>query len=206
MKRVFLAVLVGALAVGNAVTLRAQESLGDVARENRKAKKPKAVRVYDNDNLPTSAPISTVGIAKAPSESTEKSKNAEEKASDQAATAETSDQTDKAEDRAKKQSAEAQARQKNQEQIKDDLEKQRAKVADVAHELDLLTREYRLRTALYYSDAGYRLRAPQLWAEEDQHYRDNIAAKEQELSTAKEKLADLEEAARKAGLSSKSVE
>jgi hypothetical protein len=195
MKRVFLLILAGVLTAGFTGNLCAQQSLGDVARENRKAKKPKAVKVYDNDNLPTSAPISTVGIVNPPADA--KSKDSESK---------DSDKDGKKDEQAKSESSEAEARQKVENQLKDDIEKQRAKIADIAHELDLLNREYHLRTALYYSDAGTRLRNPQIWAEEDLSHRNKISAKEQELSAAQAKLADLEEAARKAGMPSKSVE
>ena len=194
MKRVLFVFFTVGLVFGLVPSLSAQQPLGDIARENRKANKPKAIKVYDNDNLPTTAPISMVGVVNTPDST--KPKGPEAKDSDQTSNKKTEPAaTDTPE-----------ARAKILEALKGDLEQQRTKVADLTQQLDLLNREYRLRTALYYSDAGYRLRAPQVWAEEDQRYRTNISDKQQELTAAQAKLADLEEAARKSGMPSKSVE
>ena len=205
MKRVFAIMLAGILIAAFAGTVRADDSLGDVARKYRKTPKSKAVKVYDNENLPRSAPISLVGIVQSPPDAT-----ADGDANDGGNPAKTggkeAGQSGAKDEQGKNDSAAADARQKALQQLKDDVEKQRAKIADITHELDLLTREYRLRTALYYSDAGYRLRSPQTWAEEDLAYRNKIAAKEAELSAAQAKLGELEETARKAGMTSKGIE
>ena len=61
-------------------------------------------------------------------------------------------------------------------------------------------REYRLRAAAVYSDAGNRLRNSATWDKEDQQYKEQIAAKQKAVDAAKQQLAALEEQARRSGV------
>ena len=69
-------------------------------------------------------------------------------------------------------------------------------------ELDLLQREYRLRAAAFYGDAGVRLRNSTEWDKENAQYQQQIADKQKEVEAAKQKIDDLQEQARKAGVPS----
>lgn len=71
-----------------------------------------------------------------------------------------------------------------------------------SRELDVLQREYQLRAAAFYADAGNRLRNQAVWDQEDAKYKEQIADKQKELDTAKQKLDDMQEDARKAGMPS----
>ena len=72
----------------------------------------------------------------------------------------------------------------------------------LARELDVTNREYRLRAAAFYADAGNRLRNAGAWDKEDAQYKDQIAEKQRKLDQAKQQLEEIEEQARKAGLPS----
>jgi hypothetical protein len=85
---------------------------------------------------------------------------------------------------------------------KDDYAAQIAEVnkqiADLEHELDLMTRESRLRAAAYYADAGNSLRNPQEWAKQEADFKTQREQKQAQLEQAKQKLADLQEQQRRA--------
>jgi hypothetical protein len=63
-----------------------------------------------------------------------------------------------------------------------------------------MQREQKLRAAAYYGDAGTMLRDSAKYTEESKKQQDEIDAKKQALDAAQQKLADLEEQARKAGM------
>lgn len=187
MKRIEFMLAVSAVVLASAMGAAAQsESLGDYARAVRKEKRLPAKKVYTNDNLPTTASISVVGPAP---ESTEGKPAAEPQ--------------DEKEKQAQKESktAENQAPQ-DEQRWRDQLAGQKKKIADLEHELDLLQREYKLRIADYYADAGSQLRDQKKWAEEDDKYRADIAEKQKQATEAKAQLQDMEEQARKAGMPS----
>ena len=70
----------------------------------------------------------------------------------------------------------------------------------MSRELDVIQREYRLRAASFYGDAGERLRNAAAWDKEDAQYKQQIADKQKALDDAKQHLDDLQEDARKAGV------
>lgn len=169
------------------------QSLGDAARDAHSQKHP-AAKVYTNDNLPTGAPISITGTP-------EPAKPAE--AGDQAggeddAKAAAASNPDAKPDDAKPDDAEA-ARQKASEDWKQKLAAQKKDISLLERELDVMQREYRLRAAAFYADAGNRLRNQQQWSQDDQQYRSRIEQKQKQLDEAKQKLDDLKEQARKGG-------
>jgi len=140
----------------------AQQSLGDVARTARKnkAEQAPASRHFDNDNLPTSEGVSVVGPSPA----------AEAKAG-----TEIKEATD----------ASAAQRQKAADDWKDKIDKQKAKIDSLNHEVDLDQRELRLRQAALYADPTLRSRNLQ-WDKDDAQYQTDLANKQKDLDAARQ--------------------
>ncbi len=82
------------------------------------------------------------------------------------------------------------------------IEAQKKEIANLQRELDVAQREARLRSAAYYADAGVMLRDQAKFAEDSRKEQDEINTKKQALDAAQQKLADLQELARKSGLPS----
>jgi hypothetical protein len=178
------------IAVAGAMSFSAYaQSLGDAAREAR-AEKPATpqTKVFTNDNLPTTGSISVLGTA-APTPSASSSDKAAKPAAAAAATA-----------------SDPAAKQKEADKIKDQIESQKGEISRLERELDISTREWKLRQAAYYADAGNQLRDPAAWAATERKYNDETAAKKQALDDARQKLEDLQDQARKAGMSSSATE
>ena len=72
--------------------------------------------------------------------------------------------------------------------------------------MDVLQREYQIRAAAMYADAGNRMRNSADWDKQDTQYKQQIADKQKSLDDAKQKLEDLQEEARKAGASASARE
>lgn len=159
---------------------------GDAARAARKNKPQSeaATHVYDNDNLPTNETLSVVG----PPASAQSSPG-------QPTTAQQSSAADA--------NAAAVQRQKSDDEIQAKLDAQKAKIDQIAHELDLDQREYRLKAAALYNDAGNRLRNAGEFDKEGAQDRADMDAKQKALDDAKAQLTDMQERARKAGVREK---
>ena len=69
-----------------------------------------------------------------------------------------------------------------------------------SRELDVLQREYQLRAAAMYADAGNRIRNSGQWDKQDAEYKQKIADKQKAVDDAKQKLEDMQEEARKDGV------
>ncbi len=162
----------------------AAQSLGDYARAVRKNKvEPSATsRHYDNDNLPTTDKLSVVG----PAADSDAAPTAKAGTPDPAAA--------------------AAERQKAADDWKKKLDQQQQKIESLNHELDLDQREYRLRAAAEYSDAGNRLRNAAQWDKDDAHYKTDMDSKQKALDAAKQELDQMQEEARKAGIAEKDKE
>jgi len=177
------------------------EPLGDYARAVRKEKKQEKLesgKRFDNDNLPKTDTLSVVGKAdqSAPNSSDAASQAAQDKAqSDQKA----DDSTKMGES---KPGEPAKERQKMYDEWKKKITAQQEQVNLLTREMDVMQREYRLRAAAFYADAGNRLRNAGSWDKEDAQYKQQLAEKQKTLDTAKEELQDLRERARKAGVPS----
>ncbi len=158
----------------------AAQSLGDYARAVRKNKpEPSSTtRHYDNDNLPTSDKLSVVGPEPAADSNAAPAANAA----------------------AANPAAAAAERQKTANDWKQKLDAQQEKIESLNHDIDLDQREYRLRAAEMYSDAGNRLRNAAQWDKEDTHYKSDIESKQKALDAAKQELDQIQEEARKAGI------
>jgi hypothetical protein len=155
------------------------QSLGEVARQNRMKKKASASVRLDDDNMPRNL------LANAEPET---AKDADKQAADK----------DKDKDKDKKAADSAQKHDK----LADQLKAQKDEIARLQRELDIVQREQRLRAAAYYADAGTQLRDQAKFAEDSRKEQSEIDGKKQALDAAQQKLADLQEQARKAGLGS----
>jgi len=80
------------------------------------------------------------------------------------------------------------------------LDAQKREVALLQRELDVTDREARVRAANYYADAGAQLRDPGKYAEDTRKQQEEIQAKTLLLNAAKQRLADLQDQARKDGV------
>lgn len=174
-----------------------QTSLGDYARKVHKdptSTKPKP-KVFDNDNLPTDDKLSVVG---APPVAGATDSSSADSASKPAAPADNKDASatkpagTSAEDQAKKQ-AEWKAWQ-------DKISAQKNAIDLASRELDVLQKEYQLRAAAMYADAGNRMRNAAQWDKEDADFKQKIADKQKAVDDAKQELDDIQEQARKAGV------
>jgi hypothetical protein len=208
MKRIAYVFLAEIVLSGMLVTLAGAQSqpLGDYARAIRKEDKKEVGKKYDNDNLPTTDKISIVGNA---TESTGPEDANPGSTSDansaKPADSSTAGTTDsQAQDGAKK--PEGADAQKATDQWKQKFADQKAKVDLLTRELDVAQREYRLRAAAFYADAGNRLRNQGSWDKEDAQYKQQIAQKQKAVDDAKKALDDMKEQGRKAGVSARDRE
>jgi hypothetical protein len=208
----------------------AQQSLGDIAREERAKKRAgsPAVRLDDDTTHrsltpePTSAPSTTTTTAAAAPPADAKSaddKSADAKpADDKSADAKPADDKSadakpadanpadaaKEKEAVKKDSGESK-KQKNEE-LKKKIDAVKQEIAILQRELDVAQREGRLRAAAYYADAGTMLRDQTKFAEDSRKEQAEIDAKKEALASAQQKLADLQEEARRAGLPASTTE
>lgn len=198
MKRIAYVFLAGVVVSGMLVAVSGAQSepLGDYARSIRKDEKPAATKKYDNDNLPTSDNISVVGNStdSAGAEDANPAPEANSAKTEDGATASPSE----SKDADKKEDA-----QKANDEWKQKIADQQNKVDLLARELDVTQREYRLRAAAFYADAGNRLRGSATWDKEDAQYKADIAKKQKALDDARKAVDDLKEQARKAGVPAK---
>jgi len=200
MKRIGYAFLAEVVVAGMMVMPAAAQSqpLGDYARAVRKEEKKESVKKYDNDNLPTNDKISIVGNATEPADAQASSKEPSSEANPgQGAGASTTPEA-QPQDTTKK--ADSSDSQKANDEWKQKLTDQKSKVDLLARELDVAQREYRLRAAAFYADAGNRLRNQGSWDKEDAQYKKDLAQKQKALDDAKKGLDDMREQARKAGV------
>jgi hypothetical protein len=182
----------------------AAQSVADVARQTRKqnAKKP-AAKVFTNDDLPTNAPISVTGQ---PPASDEDSAKPADGGGDDA----NADKTDAAKadaDKDKPKTDEdkktfAEKRDAALQQWKQRFAAQKEQISLLEREMDVMQREYRLRAAAYYADAGNALRNQAPWAQQERDYREKLDLKQKKLDEAKQKLEDMQDQARREGMPS----
>jgi hypothetical protein len=201
MKRIAFVFLAEVVLAGMLVTISGAQSepLGDYARSVRKDEKPASAKKYDNDNLPTSDKISIVGNATDSAGPEDANPAPDTKAAkpedDAAAPTPASQDADKKTDGADAQKANSEWQKK--------IADQQGKLDLLARDLDVTQREYRLRAAAFYADAGNRLRGSGTWDKEDAQYKQQIAQKQKAVDVAKSALDDLKEKARKAGVPAK---
>jgi hypothetical protein len=189
-------------------------SLGDYARQVRKTPATGKPKVFDNDNMPREDKLSVVGPA--PSDTPAADTSADAKPADTSSSAPSAGDakaqtdnktaapasatgTDKApEDPAVKQAAWKQWGEK--------IASQKEQIDLLTRELSVLQKEYQLRAAAMYADAGNRLRNSGDWDKQDAQYKQQIADKQKALDDANQKMTDMQEDARKAGVPSSIAE
>jgi hypothetical protein len=192
------------IAIGAALLLGVSgavaQSLGDVARWNRKGKLQQtsatATHTFDNDNLPKTDHLSVVGPAG--------DANGQVGAANSQAAADPSNLNSGSADAkpAKDTKAELAERDKANAEWQKKLDEQKAKIAALSHELEITQREYRLKAVAMYSDAGNRLRNSAAWDKEDREYKQQLDDKQKAVDAAKLALDEMVEQARKAGVPS----
>jgi hypothetical protein len=183
------------MVVAGALAAQAQDqSLGAYARSVRKDKQGQqaAAKKYDNDTLPRSETLSVVGGS--PDDA---AKPADASAANAGAAPTNAEQ---------KPDTSAADQQKAWDDWKTKIAAQKSQIDLTSRELDVAQREYRLRAAAMYGDAGNRLRNEASWDKQDQAYRQGIDQKQKALDTAKQQLTDMQEQARKAGVPSSARE
>jgi hypothetical protein len=177
-------------------------SLGDYARQVRKdsgsASKSRP-KVFDNDNLPREDKLSVIG-EEPPVSGTDNSAPA--KAAEPSANAPASEAKPGEASQAKPEpkNNDMAAKQAAWKQWQERLGKQREQIELLQRELDVMQREYQIRAAAFYADAGNRLRNSGEWDKTDAQYKQQVADKTKAVEDAKQKLDDMEEEARKAGV------
>jgi hypothetical protein len=174
-----------------------QQPLGDYARAVRKDKKPVTAKQFDNDNLPADHTLNIAGKADATADA--KTDDKTRAAADGGADA---DKKADSKPPSIQPGESAEERQKTYDSWKDRLTDQKAKVELLNREFDVEQREYQLRAAAMYADAGNRLRNSGNWDKEDADYKQKIEQKKKALDDAKKELDDMQEDARKAGVPS----
>jgi hypothetical protein len=180
MKRTFSLLAAALVAAFTIVTCAgAQESLGELARQQRQSKRPSTARVITNDDIAmASAPAPDVPAPAAAAE-------AKGDKSDKSAAAAVPSADDKT---------------KLAASFKAKEDEQKKNIAQLEREFDVAQREYRVKVAVYYADVGNNLRDPKKWAEEDRKQRAELDDMQKAIDAAKQKLDDIQEQARTAGV------
>jgi hypothetical protein len=203
------------LAALASVAVAQDSSLGDLARQNRKQKgqKAPAVKKYDNDNLPMNDKLSVVGQpptesadATPPTTGGEPTPTPNDSAAKPTAEARSGENAPapKSTTADDKKSADEEQAQKQQilKEWQAKIHGQQEQIDMLTREVDVANREYRLRAAAFYADAGNRLRNSGTWDKEDSQFKEQMADRQKKLDDAKKQLEDLQEQARRAGVPS----
>ncbi|HEY0565362.1 MAG TPA: hypothetical protein VGC88_07245, partial [Terriglobales bacterium] len=171
----------------------AQSSLGDIARQSRKAPIPKQKRIITNDDLQPAR-------ATAP-EKAEPASNA------------TPDSTTSAPDAAAPKPKKAEADAASMHSRTELLASWKGRITAKRHEIELLEREStvaereaQMQEHDFYMDAGERLRTARAFAEKQEKAKAEIEAKRTSLEAAKQQLTDMMEQARKEGIPASQLE
>jgi hypothetical protein len=183
---ILITMLLGASAFG-------QQSLGEIARQNRNKKKPSSVVNLSDDNMSrTTAPDSQ------DAKGDDSSAAPADKDKDAAA--------NNAKDDKDKKANPAEAEKDKKDQIQKNIDAQKKEIADLQRELDIMQREQKLRAAAYYGDAGTMLRDSAKYTEDSKKQQEDMNTKKQAIDAAQQKLSDLQEQARKAGMGASATE
>jgi hypothetical protein len=194
MTKVFsLAILLAAVLVAGA----GAQSLADIAAQTKtRQKNTPNVHLIDNDILPS---VSDPSAYSSPYETKKES----DKDNDKDADASDKDK-EKDKDKDKKEAGKKDDKDKKDDKktdaLKKQVEAQQKEVATLQRELDIAQREARVHAAEYYADAANKLRDEGKFMEDGRKSQTEIDAKTQALADAKQKLDELQEQARKAGL------
>jgi hypothetical protein len=176
-----LATAVIALAT-SAIAQSQPPTVADIARANRKAKAGSS-HVLTNESLSLRAASPDTTNYSSPSATDAAKADATKAAADKAAAGDTPED-----------------RQKLIDEWKSKIEGQKNSIAQLQRELDLATRENKLRAAAYYGDAGTRLRDSQKAADDDRKFQAESAEKQKAIASAQQALDKMRDEARRAGV------
>ena len=200
--------LLSALVLMFAICAGAQ-SVVDVAKQTRARQKanPNA-RVIDNDVIPSnieisssSAPAANNSVSSAATSSTADIKPAATSSPADIKKDETVKPEAAKDDKASSEkSPSAEDDKKNIDAWKKQINDQKKEISQLERELNVAQREAGLHNAVYYADAGAMLRDSAKFADDSRKLQAEIDTKTQALADAKQRLADLQEDARKAGV------
>ena len=141
----------------------ASQSLGDYARAVKKTKNAPASdhkKVYDNDNLPANSSISVVGNT-----TSSQQPSSDQSPSSAAAADQSGSSPDKSTEKKEPELKAGQSqddRKKALDAWKEKLAAQNEKVSGLAHEVELLQREYTVKSAEFYSNPANMAQHPPL--------------------------------------------
>ena len=185
----------------NSQSASSGQSLGEYARQVRKAPESSTKpRVFDNENLPRTDKLSIVGTAP-PAPGSVGNEGATESATPAAGEAKAGAEGNQANARKPANTPEDKAaREAAVKQWSDKIDSQQQQIELLSRELDVTQREYQLRAAAMYADAGNRLRNSADWDKQDAQFKQQIADKQKALDDAKQKMDDLKDQAHKAGM------
>jgi len=186
-------------APSNTQSASSGQSLGEYARRVRKTPENtnKSPKFFDNDNLPKNDKLSIVGT---PSPSAGSVTTEGATTNETPATGETKPATPKTENPGANPAEDKANREAAVKQWTDRIGEQQQQIDLLSRELDVAQREYQLRAAAIYADAGNRLRNSGDWDKQDAQFKQQIADKQKAVGDAKAKLDELKDAAQKAGM------
>jgi len=190
-KRILFAALVSAFLLSPTLLMARpqQESVAEAARRAQASKKPaaKPAIVITNDDLDTlKGTVSVVGVIQAP-------------LVDQAAATPDKAKTPAADDKSKAPAADDKSSPpKDETYWKKAFADARKKLADDAHELDVLQREYNLKQQQYYSDPNTAMKE-QFNRQDLTDTKTKIDDKTAAVAQDKQAISDLEDSLRQAG-------
>ncbi|HUQ49257.1 MAG TPA: hypothetical protein VM056_00950, partial [Terriglobales bacterium] len=84
--------------------------------------------------------------------------------------------------------------------FKEKIDKANAELAQLKREADVAQREGRLKAAVFYADAGTKLRDERKYADEDRKARAELADKQRKISETQATIDRLRDGARRAGI------
>lgn len=159
------------------------QSLGDVAREERGKQRTPSKRVYTEDDLRSDDKLTNSSSARDAEKPTDKEEAARKAEEDEIA-------------REERKASEA----VQKDVVRTIVEQQKRAVDEIAREIDLNEREWKLRASAYYADAGNRLRNERKWVEDEKKHQGDMVKLRLRLDAAKKALEESRDKARKAGL------
>jgi hypothetical protein len=164
-----------------------EDPLAEASRRAREQKKqqPKAAKVWDNDNIPsTPGSISVVGEPSGPGETTEKTISEKTESQPSTGTAASSETNASSQN-----SGQASTDEERKAELRKELAQAKEHLESISTDLDILSRKYVLDQQTFYGKTDYSSDtegAVKLKVEESQ-----IASKKQEVADAQKQVDDL---------------
>jgi hypothetical protein len=174
-------------------TLLAQ-SLADVARETRNAPHARAKKVVTNDEIPS---VDTMNTASAPAKDSTGAADDKAKAETKAGTNLKTPESGSAGNAPATKDGD---QKKSEAAVNDKYLQQQEKISLLERELKVSEQEYRQKQLAHLADANARVNNQQQYAEAEKLDEDDIAQKKEKLNAERQKLADMQEDARHAGV------